>query len=270
MKTRVLSGREFENTDGNSETPVAVINEAMAKRYWPGKDPIGRRLRFGSTVPWVRIVGVVENVLQREWTGDPGSEIYLCYLQQPNQFGSPGGSAMTFVVRTTADPNSLVKPLQSIVWSQDARIPFTAVATMDEVVSDAVRQPRVYAVLLGLFAFIALLLATMGIYGVISYTVAQRTQEMGVRIAVGASAFDLIRLVVAGSLKVVAVGAAVGLAASLALSRFISTLLFGLKPNDMVTICGVALLIFIVAAAATCIPARRVSRIDPLLALRVE
>jgi putative ABC transport system permease protein len=141
---------------------------------------------------------------------------------------------------------------------------------MDEVVSDAVRQPRVYAVLLGLFAFIALLLATMGLYGVISYTVAQRTQEMGVRIAVGASAFDLIRLVVAGSLKVVAVGAAVGLAASLALSRFISTLLFGLKPNDMVTICGVALLIFIVAAAATCIPARRVSRIDPLLALRVE
>jgi putative ABC transport system permease protein len=141
---------------------------------------------------------------------------------------------------------------------------------MDEVVSDAVRQPRVYAVLLGLFAFVALLLATMGLYGVVSYTVAQRTQELGVRMAVGASALDLIRLVIGGSLKVVAVGAAAGLLASLALSQFISTLLFGLNANDLVTIGGVAVLIFIVTAAATYIPARRVSRIDPLVALRVE
>jgi putative ABC transport system permease protein len=270
MKTRVLSGREFENTDVNADTPVAVINQAMAKRYWPATAPLSRRLRFGGDERWVSIVGVVENVLQHEFTGDPGAEIYLCYLQQPNHFGGPAGSAMTFVVRTAADPYGLVKPLQSIVWSQDARIPFTAVATMDEVVSHAVRQPRVYAVLLGLFAFVALLLATMGLYGVISYTVAQRTQEMGVRMAVGASAFDLIRLVVAGSLKVVAVGAVTGLLASLALSQFISTLLFGLKPNDLFTICGAAVLIFIVAAAAAYIPARRVSRIDPLVALRVE
>jgi ABC-type antimicrobial peptide transport system permease subunit len=141
---------------------------------------------------------------------------------------------------------------------------------MDEVVSDAVRQPRVYAALLGIFAFVALALATMGIYGVVSYTVAQRTQEMGVRMAVGASAGDLIRLILAGGLKMVTVGAAVGLLASAALSKAIATLLFGLQPNDTVTICGVAALIFTVAIAATYVPARRISRIDPVVALRAE
>jgi predicted permease len=270
MKTRVLSGREFEDSDANPETPVAVINETMSKRYWPGKNPIGRRLRFGSDAPWVSIVGVVEDVRQREWTGDPGSEIYLCYLQQPAHFRSAHSSAMTFVVRTTGDPNALLKPLQDIVWSQDARIPFTGIATMDEVVSDAIRQPRVYATLLAIFALVALSLATLGIYGVISYSVAHRTQEMGVRMAVGASTADLIRLILGGGLKVVALGVTAGLLMSLALSQVLSTLLFGLPPNDLVTICGVAVLIFVVATTAIYIPARRVSRIDPVVALRVE
>jgi predicted permease len=266
----VLSGREFEDSDANPETPVAVINETMSKRYWPGKNPIGRRLRFGSDAPWVSIVGVVEDVRQREWTGDPGSEIYLCYLQQPAHFRSAHSSAMTFVVRTTGDPNALLKPLQDIVWSQDARIPFTGIATMDEVVSDAIRQPRVYATLLAIFALVALSLATLGIYGVISYSVAHRTQEMGVRMAVGASTADLIRLILGGGLKVVALGVTAGLLMSLALSQVLSTLLFGLPPNDLVTICGVAVLIFVVATTAIYIPARRVSRIDPVVALRVE
>jgi predicted permease len=271
MNTRILRGREFEPSDVNGTTFVAVINETMAKRYWPGMDPIGRRLRFGSDAPWLNIVGVVEDVLQREWTGDAGPQTYVCYSQVPaNGLTSFWSLAMTFVVRTTGDPNVLVKPMQEVVWSQDARIPFTAVATMDEVVSGAVRQPRVYAVLLGVFAFMALALATIGIYGVVAYSVAQRTQEMGVRMAVGASAPDLVRLVVGSGLKVVALGAAAGLIATLALSHVLSTLLFGLKPNDMMTLCGVALLIFSVAAAATYIPARRVSRIDPIAALRIE
>ena len=177
---------------------------------------------------------------------------------------------MTFVLRTSGDPNALVKPLQDLVWSQDARIPFTEVASMDEVVSDAVRQPRTYAALLGIFAFVALGLAVMGIYGVISYAVAQRTQELGVRMAVGASPADLIRLLVGGGLKVVASGAAAGLAASLVLSRAVASLLYGVRPNDLVTIGGVAAVVLLVATIAIYIPARRVSRIDPVVALRVE
>jgi putative ABC transport system permease protein len=177
---------------------------------------------------------------------------------------------MTFVLRTSGDPHALVKPLQDLVWSQDARIAFTEVATMDEVVSDAVRQPRMYAALLGIFALVALGLAVMGIYAVISYAVAQRTQELGVRMAVGASPSDLIRLLVGGGLTVVATGAAAGLGASLMLSRAVATLLYGVKPNDLVTIGGVAAIVLVIATLAIYIPARRVSRIDPVVALRVE
>jgi predicted permease len=270
MGTRLLYGREFEPGDVNPETPGAVINEAMAKRYWPGRNPLGRRLRTSNDSPWIKIIGVAQNVRQRDWNADPDSEFYINYLENPDHFRSAPSSAMTFVLRTSGDPRTAVKPLQEIVWSQDSRIPFIEIATMEDVVSDAVRQPRVYALILGIFAFIALFLATLGIYGVISYSVAQRTQEMGVRMAVGASSGDLIRLVLGSGLKVVAAGAAAGLALAFSVSRVISHLLFGVQPNDLATVCGVAAIVFIVAMAATYIPARRISRIDPVSALRVE
>jgi predicted permease len=268
MGTRILRGREFQSQDTNPRAPVAIINETMAKRYWAGREAVGRRLRFLGQEQWITIVGVVQDVRQRDWTADSDPEIYLCYMQRPDYFRSSWSSAMTFVLKTSADPRAVLKPLEEIVWSEDARVPFTAVATMDEVVADAVRQPRTYAALLGIFAFVALALAAMGIYGVISYTVAQRTQEMGVRMAVGASSFDLVRLLLGGGLKVVAAGAAVGFALSLALTRAVSTLLYGVKPNDLATMCVVAAVVLAIATASIYIPARRVSRIDPLVALR--
>jgi predicted permease len=268
MGARILKGREFQTSDVNPRTPGAVINETMANRFWPGKDPLGRRLRLGDA--WISIVGVVQDVSQRNWTGSADPEIYICYLQHPEHFRSSWSSAMTFLLRTKSDPMAALKPLQEIVWSQDRRVPFTEVATMDEVVSDAVMQPRIYASLLLIFAAISVSLATMGIYGIVSYAVAQRTQEMGVRMAVGASSGDLIRLIAGDSLKVVAIGASAGLAASLAFSRAISTLLYGVQPNDLITICSVAAIVLAVAAIATYLPARRVSRIDPASALRVE
>jgi putative ABC transport system permease protein len=270
MGTRVLKGREFDGSDVNAQAPVAVINETMAKRYWLGADPTGRRLRFAGDSRWITIAGVVQDVRQRDWTGEADPEIYVCYTQHPEHFRSMWSSAMTFVMRTSGDPHTLAKPLQDLVWSQDSRIPFTEVATMDEVVAGAVRQPRTYAALLGTFAIVAFGLAIMGIYGVISYAVAQRTQELGVRMAVGASPADLIRLLLAGGLRVVVSGAAVGFAASLVLSRAVASLLYGVQPNDLVTIGVVAGVVLLVATIAIYLPARRVSRIDPVVALRVE
>jgi putative ABC transport system permease protein len=270
MGTRVLKGREFDLTDVNAQVPVAVINETLARRYWPGGEPVGRRLRLGGDARWISVVGIVQDVRQRHWTEAAEPEIYLSYMQHPEHFRSSWSSAMTIVLRTAGDPQALIKPLQDLIWAQDPRIPFTDVATMDEIVSDAVRQPRTYAVLLGFFAFIALGLAIMGIYGVISYAVAQRTQELGVRMAVGASPAELVRMLLGGGLKIVAIGAGIGLFASVMLSRTVAALLYGVKPNDLPTIGAVAALVLLIATAAIYLPARRVSRIDPVLALRVE
>jgi putative ABC transport system permease protein len=270
MGTRLLRGREFDGTDVNPETPAVVINKVMAERYWPSQNPLGKRLRTDTASPWMKVIGVIQNVRQREWTTEAVSECYFNYLQAPGHFRGAASSAMTFVMRTSGDPHAAVKPLEDIVWSQDPRIPFVDIATMDEVVTIALRQPRVYTFILGVFAFVALSLATLGIYGVISYSVAQRTQEMGVRMAVGASPRDLIRLVLGGGLKVVGLGVVVGLALSLALSRVIAKLLFGIQPDDLVTICGVAAVVFTVAIVASYVPARRISRIDPVSALRIE
>jgi putative ABC transport system permease protein len=267
---RILRGREFADSDVNGTQPVAVINQNLANLYWPGQEAIGKRLRADDDGPWLTIVGVVSNIKQRDWANEPRPEIYMPYLQHPDFFANSWSSAMSIVLTTWGDPLSVRRALEETVWSMDRSIAVAEVLTLDEIVSDAVRQPRAYAALMGIFAVAALVLATVGLYGVISYAVAERTREMGVRAALGAAPADLLRLVAGKGMKLVVAGLLIGTACALSLSRLLSGILYGVKPTDAVSFALVLILISAVALIAICVPARRAMRLDPLTALRCE
>jgi predicted permease len=269
MGTKIMRGREFNSSDANPDAPGAVINQTMARRYWPSGDAIGKRLQRAGGA-WITIIGVSQDVRQREWAADTDPEIALCYREQPDHFATRHGSSMTFVVRTSLDPDNLVKPMQQAIWSSDASIPVTETAALSDIVSSALRQPRTYALFIGAFAAVALGLAALGIYGVVSYTVAQRTPEMGIRMALGGSGATVTRLVFGAGMKTATAGAVAGIAVFIPLARFMSALLHGVEPGDPATIAAVAGVVVVVTAAATYLPARRVSRIDPAVALRIE
>jgi putative ABC transport system permease protein len=268
MGAVVTRGRDFADTDRAHGEPVALINEAMARRFWPGQDPVGKRLRMGRNEGWSTVIGLVRDVKQREWAGTPDPEIYISYLQHPDHFSSPWSSSMTLVVRTAEDPASFVKTLQAAASSTHRNIPVSDIATLDQVVTDSVRQPRVFAMLLGIFACAALLLAAIGIYGVISYTVSQRMHDMGIRVALGAAPGDLLRHVLGQGGRMIAAGLAMGILGSLVLSRAMSALLFGVQPNDVPTYAAVSAVLIVIGLAASYVPARRAAGVDPVTALR--
>ncbi len=271
MRIPLIRGRDITARDDASAGGVVLINQRAAGRYWPGEDPIGKRITFDDRT-WLTIAGIVKNAKEGDWAGEIEPEVYLAALQNRDFLGDTGAhySYITLVVRTAGDPAGTAPALKQTVWSLDRNLPVSEVFTMDGVVADATAEPRFEMLLLIVFAAIALSLAALGIYGVMSYAVARRTREIGIRISLGAGTGDVLRMVVGQGMALVLAGAVVGIAGGLALSRLMAGMLYGVRPGDPLTLGGVALLLGLVALAATYIPARRATRIDPVNALHYE
>lgn len=262
MKIQMLEGRDFNNHDLRDTTPVAIVNEALAKRHWPGENAMGQRLRLGPN--WLTIVGVIKNVKQTDWTDNPYDEIYLPYAQSDAQFGY-----MTLVMRAHGDPLALAKPVEEQVRSLDKNVPIAHVQSMEQVIADKLWRGRLAMTLLGLFATVAVTLAALGIYGAISYSVSQRTGEIGIRMALGAASGDVLRMVLRQGLLIVGIGVVVGLCGAWILTRTLGSLLYGVTATDPLTFVAVPLLLTALSALACCLPALRASRMDPVTALRI-
>ncbi|HJY27129.1 MAG TPA: ABC transporter permease, partial [Pyrinomonadaceae bacterium] len=261
-------GRFFDTRDSADAQPAVLINRRFAEQYWPGEDAIGRRLKVGpldSPNAWLTVVGVVGDVRQ---TGlyEQKLEFYVPYAQERRSFMAP----RDLVVRSKRDPAVIAAAVRNAVWSVDKDQPVSNVRTLDQVFAAAISQERFQALMLGLFAALALLLACVGLYGVISYAVVQRTHEIGVRMALGAQPLDVLRLVIRQGMTLTLAGLVVGIVAGTLVTRVLSDLLFGVTPRDPLTFAGVPVLLLVVAFFACYIPARRATRIDPLTALRVE
>jgi predicted permease len=267
MHIPVLRGREFTDADTSNAPHVAIVNESFAQKYFPGVDPIGQRIAFNWDIEgFQQIVGIVGDVKHDSLASPNNSEVYVCYTQRPD----PGYS---FAVRTKSDPAAMVSSVRSTLASLDSGIPLIGVSgvyTLDDVVAGSLRNQRSSVFLLGSLGALALILTAVGIYGVLAYSVAQQTHELGIRIALGASRGNILGLVLGRGLRVVAIGAAIGIAGAIALTRLMSSLLFGVEPTDPFTFAGVTIVLFLVALLACFIPARRAMRVDPLIALRYE
>ncbi len=265
MGIRLLRGRLFTGHDGRDAHTVAIVNESLARRFWPNQNPIGQHLDISlSEKPnWQEIVGVVADVKRDALDASTTSEIYVPQPQIP-------AGAMTMVIRSTGDLSTLASAVRLSVAEVDKELPVFNVQTMQQVVSNSLSGRRMSTILLGAFAGCALLLASIGIYGVVSYWVAQRTREIGIRSALGANRGDILRMVLGHGMLLASVGTAVGLAASLVLTRFLSTLLFGVSNRDVVSMASAAAALIAVALLACYVPARRAAKVDPLVALRFE
>ena len=267
MGVRLLEGRLFEPTDAKGAPPVAVINETMARAFWPRESPVGHHVRtdFSPGAPWRTIVGVVADVKNAGLDKAAGTELYIPYLQTSNFVDSA-----SLLIRTKVDPLSLAGAAQAQVRAIDPTIPIANLRTMEDVMSRSLSQPRFLTLLMALFSALSLALAALGIYGVISYAVAQRTAEIGIRVALGAQTGQILRLVGATGLRIALAGTAAGAVGAFALTRFLSGLLFGVSSLDPGTFLAMAGLLAAVTMLACYIPARRASRIDPIIALRYE
>jgi len=265
MGATLLQGRDFNTHDNDSSPSVAIINETFAKRYWPNGNPLGERIVVGDDGPNPReIVGVVKALKQSQWTTEPGPEMYLPHLQ------SPAPRALTLVVRGKSDPLALVGAVENQVWSIDKNLPVSEIKTMEEVSAGSIEQHRFNLFLLGLFAVLALMLALIGIYGVMSESVAARTQEIGIRMALGARRANVLAMVVRQGMTLAAIGIAIGLAGAFWLTQFMSRLLYEVSPTDHATFLLIPFVIAFVIFCACLIPARRATKVDPLIALRYE
>ena len=268
MGIPLLRGRYFEAHDTPESMPVVVINRRLAEQYWPGEEAIGKRLKVGpldSQNAWLTVVGVVGDVRQ---TGlyDQKLEFYVPYMQERRSFMAP----RDLVVRTKADPALIASAVRKAVWSVDKDQPVSNVRTLDQVFAAAISQERFQALMLGLFAALALVLACVGLYGVISYSVVQRTHEIGVRMALGAQSVDVLRLVIRQGMLLTFAGLVIGVVAGTFVTRVLTDMLFGVTPRDPLTFVGVPVLLVIVAFVACYVPARRATKVDPLEALRYE
>ena len=263
MGIPLLRGRYFTDDDGPDAPLAIIVDQAFADEHFPGQDPIGRQMRTLLDVPR-EIVGVVGNVVNTGLATPPGPTTYAPYAQHVF------GNTMTLALRTVSDPFSFVQAAQAVVWELDPSLPLVDVGSLEERVSGSVSQPRFNSTLLALFAVLALTLAGVGIYGVMAYTVSERTGELGLRMALGASGSSVRALVVRKAMALTAAGIVIGLAASLGLTRVISSYLFGVEPTDPRTFAVVAAILCLVALTASYIPAVRASRLDPLRALRAE
>jgi putative ABC transport system permease protein len=270
MGIPLRQGREFNAHDNRQSSPVVIINEAMARRYWPGENPVGKRLKFFYESSWLTVVGVVGDVKRFALEDQTVPEFYLPLLQRKGTDLSLLISGAFVVMRVTGRPADLKDAVQQTVWSLDRDLPILRLATMEDRVADVFAPRRFIMLVFGVFAFVALLLAVIGIYGVIAYSVAQRTHEIGIRMALGATSHDVLWLVVRQGMLLTLIGVALGTGAALALTRILKNLLFGVSGTDPATFVGIALLLIGVAFIASYIPARRATKVDPLVALRRE
>ena len=266
LKTPLLAGRAIDERDLPGATPIALINQTMARQYFAGEDPVGQKLVLNYfNQPHTReIVGVVGDVRQDEPSKPTKAEILVPYAQLQ------WFSASLLVRTANADPMTMKNDVQQAIWTIDRGRPEARAEALTKTLAGQVAEPRLYAMLLGLFAGIALLLAAVGIYSVIAYAVTQRTHEIGVRMALGAQGADVLRMAIGEGLRPAAIGIAIGILISLALTRTLKTLLFGISATDPMTFAGISLLLMIVAVVACLIPARRATKVDPLTALRHE
>jgi putative ABC transport system permease protein len=265
---QLLQGRPFDARTDRADTPnVVVISEAAARKFWPNQSPLGKRLTVGSPSnpeDWMEVVGVARDVRQFGLDAEPKPQMYLSYAQA--DFFAP----RHLVVRTEGEPLNLAGTVRQTVWGIDRDQPVAQVRPMEDVLSDSIARQRFSMLLLGIFAGVALILAAVGIYGVMSYTVAQRTHEIGIRLALGAQKRDVLRLAVGQGLRLVLVGVAIGLVAAVALTRLMSSLLFGVSATDPLTLAAISALLVAVAALASYVPARRATKVDPMIALRYQ
>lgn len=269
--TEVSSGRQFTAQDDQDHPGVVIVNEAFARRYFPFEKALGQKLRLNAPARlWnnqqfasFEIVGIARNVKSAGLSAESEPTYYVPATQAPL-------TDMTVLVRTQGDPAALVSAIRQAVWSIDPNQPISDVNTLENIVSGSIAQPRLNMLLMGLFGALALLLATVGIYGLLSYSVTQRTQEIGIRLALGAQISDVLALVLRQGMALVLVGEALGLAGAFALSRLLRGLLFGVTPTDVSTFIAVSAVLFSVALLACYLPARRATKVDPLIALRYE
>jgi putative ABC transport system permease protein len=263
----LLEGRGFTEQDDQNTTPVVIINQAMANRFWPGEDPLGKRIRFGETSdPAYAIVGVVGDIKHMGLDSYEGAVMYQPHAQK--RF--PWLRWMTLVVRTNDEPMSLAASVRSRIQEVDKDQPVYSVATMEQLLAESIATPRFSTLLLGVFALLALALTVVGVYSVVSYTIAQRTREFGIRMALGAQVRDVLRLVIGQGLKLVLAGVALGLAGAGALTHTMKSLLFDVSATDPAIFAIIAVLLTGVALLACYLPARRAAQVDPMIALRYE
>jgi len=261
----LLLGRSFALTDTAESPWVVMINDSMAREYWPSENPIGQRLQFGPGEKWRTVIGVVGDVLHEGLDGAAKPELYVPVEQSWNIESDP-----TVVVRTALDSGASAAELRGVVSAIDPTIPVDRIETMQQLVSGSVAQPRFRTIILTAFSLLALAMASIGIYGVMNYLVIQRTREFGIRLSLGATPSDVLRLVLRRAAVLIGAGTCLGLAGSVLVVRLIANLLFGTAPLDPLTFAAVPILLAAVALAASCIPARRATRIDPIVALRNE
>ena len=270
MGVKLRQGRYFDEHDDAQAQPVAVINETMARQYWPGESAVGKRFKLGgtnSTKLWMTVVGIIGDIKEMGLEAAPKAEMFFPYQQLPETLWN---MPRDLTVRTSGDPLSVTAAVRQAIWAVDPAQPISNVRTMEEILSEEVAQRRIGMTLLVAFAGLALLLASLGIYGVLSYSVTQRTQEIGIRMALGAGRNDVLRQVMGGGLRLAGAGVAIGLIVSFALTRLMTGLLFGVSASDPRTLIGVTVLLIAVALLACYIPARRATKIDPMIALRYE
>jgi putative ABC transport system permease protein len=273
MKIPLVSGRYFNEQDKTGSPPVVLIDEMLAARFFAGTDPIGKRLKMGgndSQFPWMQIIGVVKHVAHYGPAETPRVEVYRPYFQLPQMPEARYPRSMVLAVRTTTDPASMTSTLRNAVLEIDKDQPVSSVQTMTEVVAAGIAPQRFAMWLLGLFAATALALAALGIYGVMAYSVTQRTHEIGVRMALGAQRSDVLKMVVKQGMKLALIGVGCGLVGAFGMTRLMSSLLFGVTATDPLTFGVVSIVLAIVAMLACYIPARRATKVDPMIALRYE
>src|SRR5215471_6955699 len=280
MQLPLVRGRDLTEADNETAPGVVVINEQAAKQYWPGEDPIGKRICFGddTTNPtaWLTIIGIAKDAKQDSWTDKATPEAYLAAFQNHDYLGDSGTEAsnhmsyITLVARTAGDPATAAAAMKEAAWSFDRNLAISQVVTMDGVVAEANAQPRFEMLLLTIFAAVALVLASVGIYGVISYSASRRTHEIGVRMSLGASRSDVLVLVMRQGVWLAVAGSVIGIAGALVISRLMAKLLYGVQPTDPATFAAMAVALGAVALVACYVPARRAMQINPTAALRCE
>ena len=268
MGVKLVRGRLFDARDVANAPGVAIVDETLARKYWGTEDPVGKRISFegpDDQPRWREIVGLIEHVRNEGLEGESRGQYYSPYSQ-----ATGGGPNLYVVVRTDGDPASLAPSVRNAITSVDRDMPVFRVATMEQMVADSLAQRRFSMLLFGIFASLALVLAVVGLYGVMSYGVAQRTHEIGLRMALGAQGRDVLRMVVGQGMGLVGAGLGIGLLGAFALTRLMSSLLYGVSATDPLTYAGIAILLGAVALLASYLPARRATKVDPMVALRYE
>jgi len=268
MGIGLIAGRPFVDADTEGAPLVAVVDETFAERYYPNEEAVGKRIKRGktdSTRPWVTIIGIVKHVQSRRLDAASGVQVYFPFYQEPSPYN------MSVAVRTSSgNPLSLTGSVRTEIQSLDNNQPVFDVFSLRQIVGESLAQRRFSMLLMGLFAGVALVLATVGIYGVMSYSVAQRTHELGIRMALGAQSRDVRRLVFRYGFSLIGIGLATGIACAIGLTRLLQTLLFGISSSDFVTYCQISALLAVVGLLACYVPARRATRVDPMIALRQQ